>query len=119
MLSSALARHIRPRKMFSWLGGDSSKKKQQQDEEEGKQRVKEQRNRSRVVRPFSDYRIQPFSSPLQVEIFTFEGVLETVSDGLRKIYKQKLLPLEEYYKFHDFHSPALGKCVYCCFLILP
>ncbi|VDK77133.1 unnamed protein product [Onchocerca ochengi] len=61
---SALARHIRPRKMFSWLGGDSSKKKQQQ-------------------------------------------VLETVSDGLRKIYKQKLLPLEEYYKFHDFHSPAL------------
>lgn len=38
-------------------------------------------------------------------------VLETVSDGLRKIYKQKLLPLEEYYRFHDFHSPALGKCV--------
>ncbi|VBB32405.1 unnamed protein product [Acanthocheilonema viteae] len=34
-------------------------------------------------------------------------VLETVSDGLRKIYKQKLLPLEEYYRFHDFHSPAL------------
>ncbi|VDK80563.1 unnamed protein product [Litomosoides sigmodontis] len=34
-------------------------------------------------------------------------VLETVSEGLRKIYKQKLLPLEEYYRFHDFHSPAL------------
>jgi EH domain-containing protein 1 len=34
-------------------------------------------------------------------------VLETVSDGLKKIYKQKLLPLEEHYKFHDFHSPAL------------
>lgn len=34
-------------------------------------------------------------------------VLETVSDGLRKIYKQKLYPLEEFYKFHDFHSPAL------------
>lgn len=32
----------------------------------------------------------------------------TVSDGLKKIYKQKLLPLEDYYKFHDFHSPALG-----------
>ncbi|CAB3397020.1 unnamed protein product [Caenorhabditis bovis] len=34
-------------------------------------------------------------------------VLESVSDGLRKIYKQKLYPLEEYHKFHDFHSPAL------------
>lgn len=54
----------KPRKMFSWLGGDSSKKKHQQ-------------------------------------------VLESVSEGLRKIYKQKLLPLEEYYKFHEFHSPAL------------
>lgn len=30
-----------------------------------------------------------------------------MSDGLKKIYKQKLFPLEEYYKFHDFHSPAL------------
>lgn len=36
-----------------------------------------------------------------------QEVLETVSDGLRKIYKQKLYPLEEYYKFHEFHSPAL------------
>jgi EH domain-containing protein 1 len=36
-----------------------------------------------------------------------QEVLETVSDGLKKIYKQKLLPLEEHYKFHDFHSPAL------------
>ncbi|VDN55985.1 unnamed protein product [Dracunculus medinensis] len=34
--------------------------------------------------------------------------LESVNEGLRKIYKQKLLPLEEYYKFHDFHSPALS-----------
>ncbi|CAI4224661.1 unnamed protein product [Auanema sp. JU1783] len=34
-------------------------------------------------------------------------VLETVSEGLRKIYKQKLHPLEEHYKFHEFHSPAL------------
>uniref|UniRef100_A0A0N5C7H8 EH domain-containing protein 1-like n=1 Tax=Strongyloides papillosus TaxID=174720 RepID=A0A0N5C7H8_STREA len=33
--------------------------------------------------------------------------LESVAEGLRKIYKQKLYPLEEYYKFHDFHSPAL------------
>ncbi|VDM28625.1 unnamed protein product [Toxocara canis] len=36
-----------------------------------------------------------------------QQVLESVSEGLRKIYKQKLLPLEEYYKFHEFHSPAL------------
>ncbi|VDM65341.1 unnamed protein product [Strongylus vulgaris] len=34
-------------------------------------------------------------------------VLDSVSEGLRKIYKQKLYPLEEYYKFHEFHSPAL------------
>lgn len=38
-------------------------------------------------------------------------MLETVSDGLKKIYKQKLYPLEEHYKFHDFHSPALG--IFC------
>lgn len=36
-----------------------------------------------------------------------QNVLETVSDGLRKIYKQKLYPLEEFYNFHEFHSPAL------------
>lgn len=36
-----------------------------------------------------------------------QQVLESVSEGLRKIYKQKLYPLEEYYKFHEFHSPAL------------
>ena len=34
-------------------------------------------------------------------------VLETVTEGLRKIYKTKLYPLEEFYKYHDFHSPAL------------
>ncbi|PAV90034.1 hypothetical protein WR25_07655 [Diploscapter pachys] len=34
-------------------------------------------------------------------------VLESVSEGLRKIYKQKLYPLEEFYRFHEFHSPAL------------
>ena len=34
-------------------------------------------------------------------------VFNTVSEGLKKIYKQKLYPLEEHYKFHDFHSPAL------------
>jgi len=35
------------------------------------------------------------------------NVLESVSDGLKNIYKQKLYPLEEYYRFHEFHSPAL------------
>ncbi|PIO65119.1 hypothetical protein TELCIR_13226, partial [Teladorsagia circumcincta] len=35
-------------------------------------------------------------------------VLDSVSEGLRKIYKQKLYPLEEHYKFHEFPSPALG-----------
>lgn len=34
-------------------------------------------------------------------------VFASVADGLKKIYKQKLLPLEEYHKFHDFHSPPL------------
>lgn len=32
---------------------------------------------------------------------------ETVAEGLKKIYRTKLLPLEEYYQFHDFHSPPL------------
>jgi len=31
----------------------------------------------------------------------------TVADGLKKLYKQKMLPLEEFFKFHDFHSPPL------------
>lgn len=34
-------------------------------------------------------------------------VFSTVSDGLKKLYKTKLHPLEESYKFHDFHSPSL------------
>lgn len=34
-------------------------------------------------------------------------VFDTVIDGLQKVYKQKLLPLEESYQFHDFHSPKL------------
>lgn len=36
-------------------------------------------------------------------------VFDTVADGLKKLYKQKLLPLETAYKFHDFHSPALDE----------
>ena len=34
-------------------------------------------------------------------------VYDNVVQGLRKIYKTKLLPLETTYQFHDFHSPAL------------
>jgi hypothetical protein len=34
-------------------------------------------------------------------------VYETVVEGLKSIYKQKLLPLESYYQFHEFHSPKL------------
>ncbi|KAI5693263.1 hypothetical protein M8J75_012375 [Diaphorina citri] len=30
---------------------------------------------------------------------------ETVLEGLKKVYKNKLLPLEQAYHFHDFHSP--------------
>ena len=36
-----------------------------------------------------------------------QDVFDTVADGLMKIYKQKLLPLEQHYQFHDFHSPQL------------
>jgi len=32
----------------------------------------------------------------------------TVGEGLKKIYKAKLLPLEEAYDFHDFVSPQLN-----------
>lgn len=31
----------------------------------------------------------------------------TVTAGLKKLYKKKLLPMEESCRFHDFHSPAL------------
>ncbi|BFZ12041.1 hypothetical protein BsWGS_15080 [Bradybaena similaris] len=34
-------------------------------------------------------------------------VFNNVVEGLKKIYKNKLLPLEETYRYHDFHSPAL------------
>ena len=36
-----------------------------------------------------------------------EDVYSSVTQGLRDIYKNKLLPLEKEYFFHDFHSPAL------------
>ncbi|XP_032882488.1 EH domain-containing protein 3-like [Amblyraja radiata] len=34
-------------------------------------------------------------------------VFETVADGLRSLYIKRLQPLEDYYHFHHFHSPAL------------
>lgn len=34
-------------------------------------------------------------------------VFKNVTEGLKKIYKTKLLPLEQSYFFHDFHSPQL------------
>lgn len=34
-------------------------------------------------------------------------LFDNVVEGLKKIYKNKLLPLEQAYQFHDFHSPQL------------
>lgn len=36
-----------------------------------------------------------------------QEVYNNVVDGLKDIYKHKLLPLEEHYHFHEFHSPKL------------
>ncbi|KAM7327505.1 hypothetical protein ACRRTK_013872 [Alexandromys fortis] len=33
--------------------------------------------------------------------------VQTVTGGLRSLYQRKVLPLEEAYRFHEFHSPAL------------
>ncbi|KAG9348377.1 hypothetical protein JZ751_002112 [Albula glossodonta] len=34
-------------------------------------------------------------------------VIRTVTEGLKSLYRKKLLPLEQYCGFHDFHSPNL------------
>ncbi|KAG9333312.1 hypothetical protein JZ751_012830 [Albula glossodonta] len=34
-------------------------------------------------------------------------MFQTVTEGLQTLYTKKLLPLEETYLFHEFHSPAL------------
>uniref|UniRef100_A0A673MNY0 EH domain-containing protein 2-like n=1 Tax=Sinocyclocheilus rhinocerous TaxID=307959 RepID=A0A673MNY0_9TELE len=34
-------------------------------------------------------------------------VIRTVTEGLKSLYRKKLLPLEQYYGFQDFHSPSL------------
>jgi hypothetical protein len=36
-------------------------------------------------------------------------VFASVTEGLKKLYKTKLLPLEEHYRFHEFHSPPIGR----------
>ncbi|KAG5675630.1 putative EH domain-containing and endocytosis protein 1 [Polypedilum vanderplanki] len=36
-----------------------------------------------------------------------QEVVENALGEMKKIYKSKLLPLEEHYNFHDFHSPKL------------
>lgn len=33
--------------------------------------------------------------------------IRTVTSSLKELYRTKLLPLEEHYRFGDFHSPAL------------
>ena len=38
---------------------------------------------------------------------TKKEIFTNVAEGLRQVYKTKLFPLEETYKFHDFHSPQL------------
>jgi len=43
---------------------------------------------------------------LKKEKNTFE-TFDNVIEGLKRIYKTKLLPLEQAYKFHEFHSPPL------------
>lgn len=39
--------------------------------------------------------------PVKKDLYT------NVAEGLRQVYKSKLLPLEETYRFHEFHSPQL------------
>ena len=34
-------------------------------------------------------------------------VIDDVSEGLKKIYKEKLAPLEKEYLYNEFHSPLL------------
>lgn len=36
-----------------------------------------------------------------------QEAFDNVIDGLKKCYRSKLLPLEQMYRFHEFHSPQL------------
>ncbi|CAD7670109.1 EH domain-containing protein 1 isoform 3-T3 [Lycaon pictus] len=59
----------------------------------------------------------PAASPVPGSMFSWVSkdarrkkepeLFQTVAEGLRQLYAQKLLPLEEHYRFHEFHSPAL------------
>ncbi|XP_016995950.2 EH domain-containing protein 1 isoform X1 [Drosophila takahashii] len=57
---------------------------------------------------------RPEAGDRSCEMFSFlkrekntQEVVENVIGELKKIYRSKLLPLEEHYQFHDFHSPKL------------
>lgn len=41
-------------------------------------------------------------------------MFQSVTEGLQSLYTKKLLPLEEAYLFHDFHSPALEEADFQC-----
>ena len=41
------------------------------------------------------------NKPKQTEVY------DSVAEGLKKLYKNNLYPLEDAYKYHDFQSPAL------------
>ncbi|XP_060789910.1 EH domain-containing protein 4 [Neoarius graeffei] len=41
-------------------------------------------------------------------------MFQSVTEGLQSLYTKKLLPLEETYLFHDFHSPALEEADFQC-----
>jgi EH domain-containing protein 1 len=66
--------------------------------------------------PFKEYLVS-FGTKGKLKMFSWlqtdetkkknTEVFENVAQGLRSIYKHKLLPLESAYHFHDFHSPAL------------
>ena len=45
------------------------------------------------------------------------AVYDNVTAGLQNIYKNKLLPLEKEYNFHDFHSPKLEVRIFWHFYI--
>ncbi|XP_015917697.1 EH domain-containing protein 1 [Parasteatoda tepidariorum] len=49
-----------------------------------------------------------FSSLMRDSKRSQPDLYNNVVEGLKKIYKLKILPLEEHYMFHEFHSPPLN-----------
>ena len=45
--------------------------------------------------------------PHFVESLTILAVYDDVAEGLKEIYKKKLLPIEKEYKFHEIQSPMM------------